>query len=505
MLPSLPAYISRISRTRDAVFSWRVMPAVSPTVSIAENTSMSTCWSVNSGCMAQIASVAIAPSARYTTTMEQARRSRSFSIRLPKMCTSSSPLRMETAVSTTSSSVVAFAPPAVEPELPPVSISSSVSMPPAGLSSPVGTVSKPAVRGVTAENRLAQTRVPVVMPAMAAFLSVTKNSAAGTSTRNAVSASTTRVCRRSFFQHRRFLIRSCQTGKPSPATRISVITVRLISGSPAKRSSEENDPLTGPIRSKPALQNADIAWNTLYQSPFAQPSIGTNRNASAAAPSPSMVAVPISASRISRTMPPTLKEATLSCKIVRWRRPIRLPIAMETSASSVITPKPPIWMATISTTCPKSDQCVPVSTSTCPVTQTALVAVNSAVSGGVTVRLCDAIGSMSSSVTSRISSAKPMAIISDGLIGASLFSFILYLPASPTMIRFPLPFVNARRRVLSDALTRLISPSAPRSVLSRAASSPAGRCSSPPTRPERRWSYRESDTARSSRRIPPAC
>ena len=77
-------------------------------------------------------------------------------------------------------------------------------MPPAGLSSPVGTVSKPAVRGVTAENRLAQTRVPVVMPAMVAFLSVMKNSAAGTSTRNAVSASTTRVCRRSFFQHRRF-------------------------------------------------------------------------------------------------------------------------------------------------------------------------------------------------------------------------------------------------------------------------------------------------------------
>ena len=53
---------------------------------------------------------------------------------------------------------------------------------------------------------------------------------------------------------------------------------------------------------------------------------------------------------------------------------------------------------------------MPVSTSTCPVTQTALVAVNSAVSGGVTVRLCDEIGSMSSSVTNRISSAKPMAV-----------------------------------------------------------------------------------------------
>ena len=162
-------------------------------------------------------------------------------------------------------------------------------------------------------------------------------------------------------------------------------------------------------------------------------------------------------------------------------------------------------MAAISTTCPKSDQCVPVSTSTCPVTQTALVAVNSAVSGGVTVRLCDEIGSMSSSVTNRISSAKPMAINSDGLIGASLFFFILYLPASPTMIRFPPPFVNGCRRVLSNPLTRLISLSAPRFAPARAASSPAGRRSSPPTRPERRWSYRESDTAHSSRRIPPAC
>ena len=42
---------------------------------------------------------------------------------------------------------------------------------------------------------------------------------------------------------------------------------------------------------------------------------------------------------------------------------------------------------------------------------------DSAVSGGVTVRLCDEIGSMSSSVTNRISSAKPMAIISDRPMG----------------------------------------------------------------------------------------
>ncbi len=43
-----------------------------------------------------------------------------------------------------------------------------------------------------------------------------------------------------------------------------------------------------------------------------------------------------------------------------------------------MTPKPPIWMSTMITTWPNGDQKVGVSTTMCPVTQTALVAVNSA-------------------------------------------------------------------------------------------------------------------------------
>ena len=80
---------------------------------------------------------------------------------------------METASSKSTSMVVVFAPPAVEPGLPPVSMSRTVSRLPAGESSPVGTVSKPAVRGVTAEKRLASMRVPVSMPAMDAPASKT--------------------------------------------------------------------------------------------------------------------------------------------------------------------------------------------------------------------------------------------------------------------------------------------------------------------------------------------
>ena len=73
---------------------------------------------------------------------------------------------METAVSSMSSMVVVLAPPAVEPGLPPVSMRHIVSSDEASDRLPVGTVSKPAVRGVTAENSDASTRSPCVKPAM---------------------------------------------------------------------------------------------------------------------------------------------------------------------------------------------------------------------------------------------------------------------------------------------------------------------------------------------------
>ena len=62
-------------------------------------------------------------------------------------------------------------------------------------SMPVSTVLKPAVRGVTAENRLASTLVPTLMPRMVSVRSMTRKRIVGTTTQAAVEISTILVCR----------------------------------------------------------------------------------------------------------------------------------------------------------------------------------------------------------------------------------------------------------------------------------------------------------------------
>ncbi len=87
---------------------------------------------------------------------------------------------------------------------------------------------------------------------------------------------------------------------------------------------------------------------------------------------------------------------------------------------------------------PKSDQCTAVLTVTRPVTQVALVAVNSASMKGVARPLFAAHGSMSSSAPARIMSAKPTAITIAACI-ARLFGARLLTPvtaASP--LAFPI-------------------------------------------------------------------
>ena len=119
-------------------------------------------------------------------------------------------------------------------------------------------------------------------------------------------------------------------------------------------------------------------------------------------------------------MPPMCRVATLSTSSVRWRRPMRRFIIIAASAMTVITPRPPIWMPARSTQRPKTDQWVAVSTTTRPVTQTALVAVNSAVSGSVHVPARLEAGSISSRVTSAMIAAKPSAMTPCALIGGCL-------------------------------------------------------------------------------------
>ena len=66
--------------------------------------------------------------------------------------------------------------------------------------------------------------------------------------------------------------------------------------------------------------------------------------------------------------------------------PSRREISNPTSDARVMMPKPPTWISARMTTWPKPDQYTGVSTTISPVTHTALVAVNSAVTSGSRAR-----------------------------------------------------------------------------------------------------------------------
>ena len=137
---------------------------------------------------------------------------------------------------------------------------------------------------------------------------------------------------------------------------MSTISVMFTSGSSAQPTSDRNGSSGVPIRSKPALQNAETAWNTPIAMPFPNPYSGTNRQDSSTAPAPSMVNVPSSTRRVRRTMPPPsdrLKPALItmrSCS-VNVRRS-----ANEAMEAMVIKPSPPIWMSSRMTHLPNTDQ-----------------------------------------------------------------------------------------------------------------------------------------------------
>ena len=88
----------------------------------------------------------------------------------------------------------------------------------------------------------------------------------------------------------------------------------------------------------------------------------------------------------------------------RCVRPMRRDTAMPSSDASVITPRPPIWMATRMTTRPQADQYSPVGTTTRPVTVLAEAAVNSASTNGARCPVAVAHGADRPSVTSAMTS-----------------------------------------------------------------------------------------------------
>ena len=122
---------------------------------------------------------------------------------------------------------------------------------------------------------------------------------------------------------------------------------------------------------------------------------------------------------------------TLSPSSRRSLKPIRRLAASAKKLVRVTRPRPPTWISSKTTACPKGVNCVQVSRTTRPVTQVALVAVNMAsTTPSRPLRL--EMGSVSSSVPSAISSTKLMQMTCVALLpssqprrrGALFFRFI---------------------------------------------------------------------------------
>ena len=165
------------------------------------------------------------------------------------------------------------------------------------------------------------------------------------------------------------------------------------------------------MMSKPALQKAVTEWKTPNQSPSQKPRSGMKRMQSKSAPAPSKSSVPqpiVLVISVMRPKPFELIEAAMtprSCMLILRRRSFAKSVAM------VMKPRPPIWISTSTTTWPKKDQCVPVSTMTSPVTQLALVAVKREGMKPVASPLAEDTGSISRSVPHMTTRKKPRAIV----------------------------------------------------------------------------------------------
>ena len=131
---------------------------------------------------------------------------------------------------------------------------------------------------------------------------------------------------------------------------------------------------------------------------------------------PSIVNVAVRMNFVNLTMPPSFGAATASCMVVRWKIPIRCPVRSSVAAATVMTPRPPIWMSRMMMVWPKADHPVAVSRTMRPVTQTALVAVNSASSNGALSPSLEATGSVRSSAPRSMTRKNPARMSRKGFL-----------------------------------------------------------------------------------------
>ena len=130
---------------------------------------------------------------------------------------------------------------------------------------------------------------------------------------------------------------------------------------------------------------------------------------SSSVPHSSKNAVPISAWRTTRTTPSSSFRFNVETITSRSERPIRRWDTRDITVMTVIKPRPPNWMRSKITACPKKDHVWQVSTMTSPVTQVAEVAVNNAVKSPTLSPLRVEMGRLSSSVPSRMMPPKERA------------------------------------------------------------------------------------------------
>lgn len=173
-LPTRPRYMSRMSVALPQVVSVAVIPVLIPTVLIADTTSKTMAVS-SSGCTVQTTKTAMTDNSRFVVKTAAAFETASSSRRRPRILTPSERVRFALRWSRSTARVVTLIPPAVEPGHPPINIRMMVRSWLLSVSLPTSIVLKPAVLGVTAQNRAFKTASEVLISANRWFLSNSKN------------------------------------------------------------------------------------------------------------------------------------------------------------------------------------------------------------------------------------------------------------------------------------------------------------------------------------------
>ena len=164
----------------------------------------------------------------------------------------------------------------------------------------------------------------------------------------------------------------------------------------------------------PALQNAEIEWKTAHcRRSSIEPPVST-KTRSNAAPTASTRRVIVTMPITRRRKSPSAGALIICRKTTICGTGRVLFERLESSATNVTTPNPPIWMSASSTVCPKVLNSVPMSRTTRPVTLLALADMNTAstqVNGGTPAAI--AFGNFRSAApTAMINAKEPAKTIS---------------------------------------------------------------------------------------------